>query len=182
MVARAVAPQGWWSVSGVPWERRSGEVPAITATPACTVADRRPGRSLVRVSKRGGGRHPLLPCRLSDRTIPQVLRVVERDGRAGEWLRVEIRPSSLSARRRARSNLLHLLDQLFTGPHWITRRADVVLVDVPTGRIVKTWHEGGKATVDGIDDVVILQSVLEEELAEMSYGEFVEKWDVPSAP
>ena len=108
--------------------------------------------------------------------------MVERNGRAGEWLRVEIRPSSLSAGRRARSYLLHLLDQLFTGPHGITPRVDVVLVDMPTGRIVKTWHEGGKATVDDVDDVSILRSVLEEELAEMSYGEFVEKWDLPSAP
>jgi hypothetical protein len=107
---------------------------------------------------------------------------VERDGRAGKWLRVEIRPSSLSARRRARSYLLHFLDQLFTGPHGVTPRVDVVLVDVPTGHIVKTWHEGGKATVDDVDDVPILLSVLQEELAEMSYREFVEKWDVPPVP
>ncbi len=108
--------------------------------------------------------------------------MVERDGRAGEWLRVEIRPSSLSAGRRARSYLLHFLDQLFTGPHGITPRVDVVLVDVPTGRIVKTWHEGGKAILEDVDDVPILLSVLEEELAEMSYGEFVEKWEVPPVP
>ncbi len=52
-------------------------------------------------------------------------------------------------------------------------RIDVVVIDVTTGRTLKTWHEAG-------DDASVLLSVLNEELAEMPYGEFAEKWDLPA--
>ena len=98
--------------------------------------------------------------------------MAERDGRAGERLRVEARPSSISGWRRTRSYVLNLLAALISGPvSWPP--VDIVLIDLPTGRILKTWYEGG-------DDASIMLSVLNEELAEMPYGEFLEKWDISS--
>ncbi len=46
------------------------------------------------------------------------------------------------------------------------------MIDVPTGRTLRTWYEAG-------DAASVLLSVLNEELAEMPYGEFAEKWDLP---
>ena len=96
--------------------------------------------------------------------------VAEGDGRAGERLRVETRPSSISGWRRKKSHALNLLSAIFWGPvRWPP--VDIVLIDLATGRILKTWYEGG-------DDAAIMLSVLNEELAEMTYGEFLEKWKV----
>ncbi len=101
--------------------------------------------------------------------------MAEDDQVAGGRLRAETRASSLSAGKRARSfagNLLGELVNLGAAGSWPP--VDVVLIDVATGRTVKTWHEGGA-------DASVLLSVLQEDLAKMPYGEFVEKWDIPSA-
>ncbi len=92
---------------------------------------------------------------------------------AGERLRVEARPSTVSPVRRAGSYVVNLLAELLglAAPFgW--PRIDVVVTDVPTGRTLKIWHEAG-------DAASVLLSVLNEELAEMTYGEFAEKWDLP---
>ncbi len=98
--------------------------------------------------------------------------VAERDGLAGEWLRVEAKPSTMSHRRQIRSFVLNLLAE-FVPVLVKWPPVDVVLIDMPTSRILKTWHEGG-------EDAFILVSVLNEELADMPYGEFVDKWDICS--
>lgn len=96
--------------------------------------------------------------------------VAERDGVAGKWLRVEAKPSTMSRRRRIISFVLHLLSEFVPVPvKWPP--VDVVLIDMRTSRILKTWHEGG-------EDASILVSVLNEELADMPYGEFMDKWDI----
>jgi hypothetical protein len=89
--------------------------------------------------------------------------VAEGDGVAGERLRVEARPSTVSPVRRAGSYVVNLLAELFglAAPFgW--PRIDVVVIDVPTGRTLRTWHETG-------DDASALLSVLNEELAEMPH-------------
>lgn len=93
---------------------------------------------------------------------------------AGERLRVEARPSTVSPVRRGGTYVVNVLAELFglAAPFgW--PRIDVVVIDVPTGRTLRTWHEAG-------DTASVLLSVLNEELGEMSYGEFAEKWDLPS--
>ena len=66
---------------------------------------------------------------------------------------------------------MNLLLAAITGPSsWPP--VDVVVIDQPTGRTVKTWHEGGEAAS-------LLAAVLNEDLETMTLGDFLEKWDLP---
>ena len=100
--------------------------------------------------------------------------MAEGEGRAGERLRVEARPIAGSLLRRAGSFLGTLVVELFELASPFGRpRMDVVVIDVATGRTLKTWRERE-------ENAPALVAVLNEELAEMAYDEFAQKWDLPS--
>ena len=147
--------------SGTP--ARSGHCSAERPT---AWRSRRTGESVRRVRSPGSTGRP----RRSRLESPAV---AEGDGVAGERLRVEARPSTVSLVRRAGSYVVNVLAELFGLPApfgW--PRIDVVVIDVTTGRTLRIWHEAG-------DAASVLLSVLNEELAEMPFGEFAEKWDLP---
>lgn len=90
---------------------------------------------------------------------------------AGHRLHVETRQSTISMSKRVRALAGNILLALITGPSsWPP--VDVVLVDEPTGRTVKTWQEGGEGAS-------LLVTVLKDDLMKMTLNEFVEKWDLP---
>lgn len=79
----------------------------------------------------------------------------------------------MSRPKRIRAYVLYFLSAFVPVPiKWPP--VDVVLVDIPTGRALKTWHEGE-------EEASILLSVLNEELVEMPYHEFADKWDISPA-
>ena len=89
---------------------------------------------------------------------------------AGDRLRVETRESSISMSKKVRAFVVNLVLAAVTGPSsWPP--VDVVLIDKPTGRTVKTWHEGGEGAS-------LLTTVMNEDLATMTLGDLVEKWDL----
>ncbi len=102
--------------------------------------------------------------------------MADNDVLAGERLRVEARPTTLSVAKRVRSFFLNLLGAtVVLGDFGTWPPVDIVVVDRGTGRTLKTWHEGH-------DGGSVLLAQLEQELTDMTYGEFAEKWDLPSGP
>jgi hypothetical protein len=92
--------------------------------------------------------------------------------RGSERFRIESRPSTLSLRRKTRTFVASLLTGGLTGlsPNWPP--VDVVLLDTGTGEVVKRWQEYGSEAAE-------LMKTLTDDLASMTLGDFMEKWDVP---